>query len=201
MSGSFGGSPAELTSGSCRPIAFDFLGRLLSSAGSFSSLFNERVVASLLRLAVVVIKEDELRDSTFLALDMLRSLTPPVLSSVAEPLMTGLSKLFIENADRIQCVPPALSPDLANGPRNSSSTEWNLIFALFSATLQQEEAAKLSFDLMRRLASGQLGTGLREDNYASFLQVLAGFANVAATNAKSAERARCALLLLVERAP
>lgn len=81
---------------------------------------------------------------------------------------------------------------LANGVCDSSSTEWNLIFALFSATLQQEEAAKLSFDLMRRLASGQLGTGLREDNYASFLQVLAGFANVAATNAKSAERARWA---------
>lgn len=44
--------------------------------------------------------------------------------------------------------------------------------------MQQEEAAKLSFDLMRRLASGQLGAGLRDDNYASFLQVLSGFAVV-----------------------
>jgi brefeldin A-resistance guanine nucleotide exchange factor 1 len=49
----------------------------------------------------VVVKQDELRDSTFLALDMLRGLAPGVLSSVAEPLMTGLSRLFIENADRI----------------------------------------------------------------------------------------------------
>lgn len=87
-----------------RPIAFDFLSKLLSNANSFSSLFNERVVASLLRLATVVIRQDELRDSTFLALDMLRSLSPAVLSSVAEPLMTGLAKVFVENADRIQCV-------------------------------------------------------------------------------------------------
>lgn len=86
----------------CRPIAFDFLSRLLASASCFSSLFNERVVASLLRLIAVVITEDELRDSTFLALDMLRSLAPAVLSSVAEPLMAGLSKLFLENADRVE---------------------------------------------------------------------------------------------------
>lgn len=45
---------------------------------------------------------DELRDSTFLALDTLRSLSPPVLATVAEPLMAGLSKLFIENSERIQ---------------------------------------------------------------------------------------------------
>lgn len=85
-----------------RPTTFDFLSRLLSSANSFSSLFNERVVASLLRLLNEVIKVDELRDSTFLALDTLRSLSPPVLATVAEPLMAGLSKLFVENTDRIQ---------------------------------------------------------------------------------------------------
>jgi brefeldin A-resistance guanine nucleotide exchange factor 1 len=93
-----------------RPIAFDFLCKVLGSANSFSSLFNERVVASLLRLALLVIKHDDLRDSTFLALDSLRSLSPPVLASVAEPLMAGLSTLFIENADRIKyaflpCIP------------------------------------------------------------------------------------------------
>lgn len=85
-----------------RPIAFDFLGTLLASANNFSSLFNERVVASLLRLVIIVIKLDDLRDSAFLALDMLRSLSPTVLASVAEPLMAGLSKLFIENAHRLQ---------------------------------------------------------------------------------------------------
>jgi brefeldin A-resistance guanine nucleotide exchange factor 1 len=73
----------------------------------------------------------------------------------------------------------------------SSTTEWNLIFALFSATIQQEEAAKLSFELMRQLASGKLGVGLTSDNYASFLQVLSGFANVGTSTVKPAERARC----------
>lgn len=87
-----------------RPIAFDFLTKVLASANSYSSLFNERVVAALLRLLVVVIQYDELRDSTFLALDMLRSLSPAVLASVAEPLMEGLSKLFVENAGQIRWV-------------------------------------------------------------------------------------------------
>jgi len=145
------------------PATFDFLTRLVSAANSFSSLLNERVVASLLKLAVVVVKQDDLRDSTFLALDMLRGLSPAVLGSVAEPLMTGLSRLFIENADRIH-----------------SETEWNLIFALFQATIHQEEAARLSFELIKQLAAGQLGAGLVPDNYAAFLHVLSAFANVAA---------------------
>ncbi|GAA6009496.1 hypothetical protein JCM10207_003803 [Rhodosporidiobolus poonsookiae] len=143
------------------PMTFDFLSRLLASSNSFSSLFNERVVASLLRLVAEVIKFDDLRDSTFLALDMLRALSPNVLGSVAEPLMSGLSKVFVENAARVQ-----------------SATEWNLLFALFSATAQQEAAAKVSMDLLRQLASGKLGARLDHDNYAAFLQTLAGFAHV-----------------------
>ncbi|BGP52381.1 GDP/GTP exchange factor for ARF [Rhodotorula kratochvilovae] len=154
------------------PTAFDFLQRLLASANSFSSLFNERVVASLLRLVAEVIKSDELRDSCFLALDMLRSLSPAVLGSVAEPLMAGLSRVFLENAARVH-----------------STTEWNLLFALFSATAQQEEAAKISMDLLRQLASGQLGAHLHADNYAAFLQTLAGFAHVAPSNKPTDSRA------------
>ncbi|GEM12705.1 sec7 domain-containing protein [Rhodotorula toruloides] len=150
------------------PTTFDFLSRLIAHANSFSSLFNERVVAALLHLIVEVIKIDELRDSCFLALDTLRSLSPPVLSSVAEPLMAGLSRVFLENAARVH-----------------STTEWNLLFALFSATAQQEEAAKISMDLLRQLASGQLGTNLHADNYAAFLQTLAGFAHVAPSNKAS----------------
>lgn len=175
-----------------RPVAFDFLSKLLASANSFSSLFNERVVASTLHLVAIVIKEDDLRDSTFLALDMLRSLSPAVLSSVAEPLMRGLSKVFVENAARIQYAPPHSTWFTQTHPAlncYSSTTEWNLVFALLSATIQQEEAAKLSFDLLRRLASGEVGTGLSAANYASFLQVLAGFANATATPTKGATHA------------
>ena len=35
-----------------------------------------------------------------------------------------------------------------------------MIFSLFQATIQQEEAARLSFELMKQLAAGQLGAGL-----------------------------------------
>ncbi|GAA6035516.1 hypothetical protein JCM8097_000294 [Rhodosporidiobolus ruineniae] len=154
------------------PSTFDFLSKLLAASNSFSSLFNERVVASLLRLVAEVIKVDELRDSTFLALDMLRALSPAVLSSVAEPLMAGLSRVFAENASRLH-----------------SATEWNLVFALFSATAQQEAAAKISMDLLRQLAAGQLGATLHHENYAAFLQTLAGFAHVVPASKPGPERA------------
>ncbi|KAK4046649.1 GDP/GTP exchange factor for ARF [Microbotryomycetes sp. JL201] len=149
------------------PIVFDFLSKLLSAASSFSSLFNERVVASVLRLAAIVIREEELRDSTFLALDMLRSLPQPILASVAEPLMAGMARLFAEGADRVE-----------------SETEWNLIFALFQATIQQEEAAKISFELMRQLAAGKKTDKVKlgPNNYAKFLHVLVAFANVPASS-------------------
>ncbi|GAA5972950.1 hypothetical protein JCM8115_005875 [Rhodotorula mucilaginosa] len=143
------------------PTTLDLLSRLIASASSFSSLFNERVVAALLRLIAEVIKIDELRDSCFLALDTLRSLPPPILSSVAQPLMAGLSKVFLENASRVQ-----------------SATEWNLLFALLSATAQEEEAAKISMEFLRHLASGRLGAKLSGDNYAAFLQTLAAFGHI-----------------------
>ncbi|POY71606.1 hypothetical protein BMF94_5391 [Rhodotorula taiwanensis] len=143
------------------PLTFDFLSRLIGSASSFSSLFNERVVAALLGLIGEVIKVDDLRDSAFLALDALRSLPPAILSSVAQALMAGLSKVFLENASRVQ-----------------SATEWNLLFALLSATAQEEEAAKISMDFLRHLASGRLGARLTGDNYAAFLQTLAAFGHI-----------------------
>ena len=73
-------------------------------------------------------------------------------------------------------------------PTRSSPTEWNLLFALFSATSEQEAAAKISMDLLRQLAAGQLGARLHADNYAAFLKTLAGFAHVAPSN-KASERA------------
>lgn len=91
-----------------RPIAFDYLCKVLAAANSFSSLFNERVVAALLRLCLVVIQYDELRASVFVALDLLQGLSPVVLASVAEPLMEGLSKLVVENAGCIRYELPTL---------------------------------------------------------------------------------------------
>lgn len=77
--------------------------------------------------------------------------------------MAGLSRLFLDSADQIE-----------------SETEWNLIFALFSATMGQEEAAKISFELMRALAAGRKEDKARLglNNYAGFLRVLVEFASV-----------------------
>lgn len=59
-----------------------------------------------------------------------------------------------------------------------SATEWNLLFALLSATAQEEEAAKISMEFLRHLASGRLGAKLSGDNYAAFLQTLAAFGHI-----------------------
>lgn len=56
-------------------------------------------------------------------------------------------------------------------------------------TIQQEEAAKISFELMRRLAAGKKDdkAKLGPNNYSPFLHVLVNFANVnvAAQNSSS----------------
>lgn len=59
-----------------------------------------------------------------------------------------------------------------------SATEWNLLFALLSATAQEEEAARISMEFLRHLASGRLGARLSDDNYAAFLQTLASFGHI-----------------------
>ena len=144
------------------PHAFDFLGKLAGAATSFSSLLNERVVAALTRMCAVAVQSDDLRDSVFVALDTLRGLPPPVLASVAEPLMLGLARFMQERAARLH-----------------SSTEWTLVFSLFSAASQHDdEAARVAFELVRALAAGKLGgAGLQPDNYAPFLQFLSSYAN------------------------
>lgn len=105
-----------------RPIVFDFLAKLLSSASSYSSLLTERAVVGLLRLAEVVAgdvclpalphlavedgygAQDELNEQLFVALDALRKLPPNVLASVAEQLAAGLLRVVSQRARVIRCV-------------------------------------------------------------------------------------------------
>jgi brefeldin A-resistance guanine nucleotide exchange factor 1 len=103
-----------------------------------------------------------MRDQVFLALDSLQMLPQPMMSILSEQIAAGLSRILVENPQAIR-----------------SATEWNLVFALWSATAAKEEAAVTSFSLISQLAAGQLAIGLNADNFVGFVRVLNDFATVA----------------------
>lgn len=103
-----------------------------------------------------------MRDQVFLALDSLQTLPQPMMSILSEQIAAGLSRILVETPQAIR-----------------SATEWNLVFALWSATAAKEEAAITSFSLVSQLAAGQLANGLNADNFVGFIRVLNDFATVA----------------------
>ena len=106
--------------------------------------------------------KDEMRDQVFLALDALQTLPQPIMNILSEQIAAGLSRVLLENPAAIK-----------------SATEWNLVFALWSATAVKEEAAVTSFALIGQLAAGQLAGGLSADNFVGFIRVLTDFATAA----------------------
>lgn len=103
-----------------------------------------------------------MHDQLFLALDALRTLPGPIMGTLSDQIASGLAHV-------LQANPKALK----------SSTEWNLVFSLWASTAYKDEAAAISFDLIGKLATGQLGGGLHADNFVGFIRVLNDFANVA----------------------
>lgn len=112
-----------------RPIVFEHLSMLLSSASVYSILLIERAVVGLLRLCLVLSTEvsrappepdrpchlsdqlsfllpvqPSLRDQLYVALDLLRSLPSPILNSVSEQLMAGVAKILEQDASLIKSV-------------------------------------------------------------------------------------------------
>jgi brefeldin A-resistance guanine nucleotide exchange factor 1 len=62
---------------------------------------------------------------------------------------------------------------------NSSATEWNLVFSLWSGTATREEAASTTFGLISQLATRKVAGGLQADNFVGFIGVLNDFASAA----------------------
>ena len=172
------------------PIVFELLSRILVASSTFSALLTERVVVALLRLASVIARHEALHDQLFLALDALRSLSVPVLISVADQLAAGLSKVVSEHGLAIR-----------------TATEWNLVLSLLAATASRDDAARHSFALVSSLMNDGK---LRAENFAPFVHCLEAF--VAAAGARDlkqadgtddpmVERAKAALELLRESPP
>ncbi|WVW82243.1 hypothetical protein I302_104249 [Kwoniella bestiolae CBS 10118] len=155
------------------PIIFEYISALLSSAQSYSVLLIERAVVGLLRLCLIVSETPELRDQLYIALDVLRSLPSTVLNSVSEQLMAGVARILEKDKSVV-----------------SSQTEWNLVIALFRATVAHPEASKVTLQIVQKMASSssssddpssgvESGPGLTNDNYSGTVALLDEFATAA----------------------
>ncbi|WRT64093.1 uncharacterized protein IL334_001022 [Kwoniella shivajii] len=146
------------------PIIFEYISSLLSSAQSYSVLLIERAVVGLLRLCLIVSETPDLRDQLYIALDVLRSLPSTVLNSVSEQLMAGVARILEKDTTVV-----------------SSQTEWNLVIALFRATVAHPEASKVTLTIVQKMASSsdKNGPGLTSDNYAGTVALLDEFATAA----------------------
>lgn len=144
------------------PIIFEFISMLLGSAQLYSVLLIERAVVGLLKLCMLISDEPKLRDQLFIALDVLRSLPSSVLNAVSEQLMAGIAKILEKDRNVVR-----------------SQTEWGLVIALFRATVAHPEASKLTLDLVQKMSSGNVGSGLTADNFGGIVALLDEFATSA----------------------
>ncbi|KIL69583.1 hypothetical protein M378DRAFT_190012 [Amanita muscaria Koide BX008] len=144
------------------PVVFEHLKALLSTSTQYSSLLIERAVVSLLRLCLILAQKPTLRDQVFVSFDLLSGLPSSVASSVGEQVVSGVILVVEKNKEII-----------------SSTTEWNLAFALIRSTFPHPEAARLSFDLIASLVSEGPKQQIRPDNFSGLVLILDEFATAA----------------------
>ncbi|PLW24347.1 hypothetical protein PCANC_00944 [Puccinia coronata f. sp. avenae] len=140
--------------------AFECISKILANSVMLSQLLVERAIAGLLRLQSIAVEQELLRDQFFLALDVFRSLPQIILNSVAQPMIHGVCQ--------IACANPRVF---------RTSTQWNMLFSIFTATAGIEEAAKESFQVLGKLAVGELPPGIVAENFAPFISALNSFAS------------------------
>ncbi|OAV97389.1 hypothetical protein, variant [Puccinia triticina 1-1 BBBD Race 1] len=148
--------------------AFECISKILANSVMLSQLLVERAIAGLLRLQSIAVEQECLRDQFFLALDVFRSLPQAILNSVAQPMIHGVCQIAYGNPQVFR-----------------TSTQWNMLFSIFTATAGIEEAAKESFQVLNKLASGELPPGIVAENFAPFISALNSFASVCGQDGSS----------------
>jgi golgi-specific brefeldin A-resistance guanine nucleotide exchange factor 1 len=119
------------------------------------------------RLMTQVPQPSQLRDQIFLSFDLLGGLPPVVANSVAEQIISGLI-LIVQNHREVI----------------SSQTEWNIVLALIRSSISNLETARLSFDLIQRLAADGPEQCISADNIVGLVAVLDDFATAAGVMAE-----------------
>lgn len=140
--------------------AFECVSKILANSLILSPLLVERAIAGLLRLQSIAVEQASLWDQFYLALDVFRSLPQSILNSVAQPMIHGVCQIAYSNPRVFR-----------------TSTQWNMLFSIFTATAGIEEAAKESFQVLTKLADGGLPPGIVAENFAPFISTLNAFAS------------------------
>ncbi|KAI0273816.1 hypothetical protein BC834DRAFT_855713 [Gloeopeniophorella convolvens] len=150
------------------PIVFEHLSLLLKSSQKYSVLLVERAVVSVMRICLILAtKPTQLRDQIYLSFDLLGGLPPPVASSVAEQIISGLV-LIVQNHRGVI----------------SSQTEWNIVLALVRAGVSNLEAARVSFEFIEQLVADGPEQCVNADNVPGLVAVLDDFATAAGVAAE-----------------
>ncbi|KZP23677.1 Sec7-domain-containing protein [Athelia psychrophila] len=144
------------------PIVFEHLSALLSASTQYSILLIERAVVGLLRLCLILAQKSSLRDQIYVSFDILSGLPSAVSASVAEQVISGVVMLIQKHRNIIR-----------------SQTEWNLVFALIRSTISHPEAARVSFELITKLASDGPEQFVTVDNFSGLITLLDDFATSA----------------------
>ncbi|PFH49117.1 hypothetical protein AMATHDRAFT_148392 [Amanita thiersii Skay4041] len=147
------------------PIVFEHLSALLSASTQYSALLIERAVVSLLRLCLILAQKPALRDQVYVSFDLLSGLPSSVASSVGEQVVAGVILVIQKHQEIIR--------------QSSSSTEWNLVFALIRSTMSHPEAARMSFDLIAGLTSEGTTQHITLDNFSGLILILDEFVTAA----------------------
>lgn len=166
-----------------RSTIVDHIALLLSTPTQYSILLIERAVMGLLRmchlLAMKVSRmlfgdrtepdssvQPSLRDQIYVSFDLLAGLPPLVSNAVAEQVMHGVGLIIQHHPNIIKWVKHALSlVAAADPPPARSPTEWNIVFALIRSTMANQEASRLAFELITRLANDGPGQLVTIDNF------------------------------------
>lgn len=105
-----------------------------------------------------------------MSFDLLAGLPPVVSNAVAEQIVIGVGLIIqqhptiIKLAHSSPCSCLVLTLNYLRSP-----TEWNIVFALIRSTMANQEASRLAFELITKLASDGPGQLVTLDNFSGLV--------------------------------
>lgn len=125
--------------------------------------------------------QSSLRDQVYVSFDLLAGLPPSVAISVAQSIVVGMEIIISQYISIIKYA-TAYSTFNSLLKKSSSTTEWNLVFALLRSTVKNPDASRLSFELVTKLVSPGPGQHITIDNSPGIVMILDEFATASGTS-------------------
>ncbi|KAJ3249664.1 GDP/GTP exchange factor for ARF, partial [Borealophlyctis nickersoniae] len=146
------------------PVTFEYLSGILkgSGQGQYPAVLVERAVVGLLRLIIRLAHKEDMTTQVFQSLDLLASLPPDTLTTIAEQLMAGLLLL-------IQTDPTVVT----------RHARWETLLALLSSTSMHPDAARYGFKAACLIVSDKEESAITAENFGECVDLVIGFAAAA----------------------